>query len=168
MDPLEFAKFAHERQQRENMRREMEKQTQLLQQQAEDANRVVPTKLPEHRQAGAKFCHECGQSAQSNDKFCVGCGTSLRTPPEESELMAGEPEVGRIYHGTVVTIKEYGCFVEFMIGKKGLCHISELASTTPKRTEDVVKEGDRISVKLLDIGDSTGNRKYRLSRKETI
>ena len=87
MDPLEFAKFAHERQQRENALREMEKQTELLEKQTKDAKEAAeraarevakPAKSPEHMQVGAKFCHKCGQSAQANDKFCSGCGTPLR------------------------------------------------------------------------------------------
>ena len=87
MNPFEFAKFAHERQQHENQLREMEKQTELLKKQTKDAKEAAervareaakPAKSPEHKQVGAKFCHKCGQSAQANDKFCSGCGTPLR------------------------------------------------------------------------------------------
>ncbi len=84
---------------------------------------------------------------------------------DEIEGMTAEAEIGKIYHGTVVTIKDFGCFVEFMPGKDGLCHISELANTRVNRTEDVVKEGDRIHVKCLGV-DERG--KVKLSRKAAM
>ena len=56
--------------------------------------------------------------------------------------MIKEIEVGEMYQGTVVTIKEFGCFVEVMPGKDGLVHISELADFRVNKVEDVVKVGD--------------------------
>ena len=58
--------------------------------------------------------------------------------------MTAEAEIGRIYRGKVVTIKEFGAFVEFLPGKDGLVHISELANFRVKQTEDIVKMGDEI------------------------
>jgi polyribonucleotide nucleotidyltransferase len=89
----------------------------------------------------------------------------MQVAVEEIEGMTAEAEIGKIYHGTVVTIKDFGCFVEFMPGKDGLCHISELANTRVNRTEDVVKEGDRIHVKCLGV-DERG--KVKLSRKAAM
>jgi polyribonucleotide nucleotidyltransferase len=89
----------------------------------------------------------------------------MKVAIEEIEGMTAEAEIGKIYHGTVVTIKDFGCFVEFMPGKDGLCHISELANTRVNRTEDVVKEGDRIHVKCLGV-DERG--KVKLSRKAAM
>jgi tetratricopeptide (TPR) repeat protein len=73
-----------------------------------------------------------------------------------------EITIGEIYEGPVVTVKEFGCFVEIMPGKEGLCHISELADYRVKRTEDEVKVGDIIFVKCIGI-DERG--KIKLSRK---
>ena len=79
----------------------------------------------------------------------------------------GQPiEVGKIYHGRVTGIKEFGCFVECMPGKEGLCHISELADFRVRRTEDVVKMGEMIWVKCVGIDEKSG--KVRLSRKAAM
>ncbi len=79
--------------------------------------------------------------------------------------MSAEAEIGKIYRGKVVTVKEFGAFVEFLPGKDGLVHISELANFRVKKTEDVVKVGDEISVKCLGI-DEKG--RVRLSRKAAM
>jgi len=79
--------------------------------------------------------------------------------------MTSEAEVGKIYRGKVVTIKEFGCFVEFLPGKDGLVHISELANFRVKKTEDIVKVGDDITVKCLGV-DEKG--RVRLSRKAAM
>jgi polyribonucleotide nucleotidyltransferase len=79
--------------------------------------------------------------------------------------MTAEAEIGKIYRGKVVTIKEFGCFVEFLPGKDGLVHISELANFRVKKTEDIVKVGDDITVKCLGV-DEKG--RVRLSRKAAM
>jgi polyribonucleotide nucleotidyltransferase len=79
--------------------------------------------------------------------------------------MTAEAEIGKIYRGKVVTIKEFGAFVEFLPGKDGLVHISELANFRVKKTEDIVKVGDEIAVKCLGI-DEKG--RVRLSRKAAM
>ena len=79
--------------------------------------------------------------------------------------MTAEAEIGKIYKGTVVTVKEFGAFVEFLPGKDGLVHISELANFRVKKTEDIVKVGDAITVKCLGV-DEKG--RVRLSRKAAM
>jgi polyribonucleotide nucleotidyltransferase len=79
--------------------------------------------------------------------------------------MTAEAEIGKIYRGKVVTIKEFGAFVEFLPGKDGLVHISELANFRVKKTEDIVKMGDEIWVKCLGV-DEKG--RVRLSRKAAM
>lgn len=81
------------------------------------------------------------------------------------EGMTAEAEIGKIYRGKVVTIKEFGAFVEFLPGKDGLVHISELANFRVKKTEDIVKMGDEIWVKCLGV-DEKG--RVRLSRKAAM
>jgi len=79
--------------------------------------------------------------------------------------MTAEAEPGKIYRGKVVTIKEFGAFVEFLPGKDGLVHISELANFRVKKTEDIVKVGDEITVKCLGV-DEKG--RVRLSRRAAM
>ena len=62
-----------------------------------------------------------------------------------------DPEVGTIYNGTVKRIMDFGAFVEILPGKEGLCHISKLSKTRVEKVTDVVKEGQQIPVKLLEI-----------------
>ncbi len=77
------------------------------------------------------------------------------------------PEVGEVYEGTVRSIMPYGCFVEFMPGKDGLLHISEIDWKRLETVEEAgLKEGDKITVKLLDIDPKTG--KFKLSHKVLI
>ena len=79
--------------------------------------------------------------------------------------MTAEAEIGKVYRGRVVTIKDFGAFVEFLPGKDGLVHISELANFRVKQTEDIVKMGDEIWVKCLGV-DEKG--RVRLSRKAAM
>ena len=76
--------------------------------------------------------------------------------------IASEPEVGEIYEGTVVKTVDFGAFVNFFGAKDGLVHISQLADGRPEKTTDVVKEGDKVKVKLMGF-DERG--KVRLSMK---
>jgi len=89
----------------------------------------------------------------------------MKKAQQEIQGMTAEAEVGKIYRGKVVTIKDFGCFVEFLPGKDGLCHISELANFRVKQTEDIVKIGDEIWVKCLGI-DEKG--RVKLSRKAAM
>jgi len=76
------------------------------------------------------------------------------------------PEIGEIYHGVVKNIQAFGAFVEVMPGKDGLLHISEIDWTRLKDVESVLKVGDKIDVKLIEIDSKTG--KMKLSRKALL
>jgi polyribonucleotide nucleotidyltransferase len=80
-------------------------------------------------------------------------------------MIAAEPEVGKIYQGTVTGIKDFGCFVEILPGKEGLVHISELANFRVKTVHDICKVGDRMWVKCLNVEESG---RVRLSRKAAL
>jgi polyribonucleotide nucleotidyltransferase len=73
-----------------------------------------------------------------------------------------EPEIGVVYHGTVVKTADFGAFVNFFGSRDGLVHISQLADKRVGKTTDVVKEGDKVWVKLLGFDDRG---KVRLSMK---
>ncbi len=73
------------------------------------------------------------------------------------------PEVNEIYEGTVKSIQPYGAFVEILPGKDGLLHISEIEWRRLEKVEEVLKEGDKIEVKLIDVDPKNG--KLKLSRK---
>ncbi|HYE31766.1 MAG TPA: polyribonucleotide nucleotidyltransferase [Methylomirabilota bacterium] len=92
-------------------------------------------------------------------------GEGMRIAKEAIEGITGELEVGKIYRGRVVSIKEFGCFVEVMPGKEGLCHISELANFRVKATEDIVKMGDEIWVKCIGVDDKG---RVKLSRRAAM
>jgi len=89
----------------------------------------------------------------------------MKIAREAIEGIAAEIEVGKIYRGKVVSIKEFGAFVEVLPGQDGLVHISELADFRVKNTEDVVKMGDVIWVKCIGV-DEKG--RVRLSRKAAM
>jgi len=88
-----------------------------------------------------------------------------RRAVEMVQLIVAEPEVGKIYRGTVRKIMDFGAFVEILPGTDGLVHISQLASERVRRVTDVLNEGDEVMVKVLEI-DKQG--KIRLSRKEAL
>ncbi len=79
------------------------------------------------------------------------------------QAITAEPEIGKIYSGKVRKIVEFGAFVEILPGTDGLLHISQLSTERVRRVEDVVREGDEVKVKVLDV-DRSG--KIRLSLKE--
>jgi polyribonucleotide nucleotidyltransferase len=76
------------------------------------------------------------------------------------------PEVGDVYEGTVKGIKEFGAFVEFLPGKQGLLHISEIMWKRLENMDNVFNEGDKVKVKLVGVDPKTG--KFKLSRKALI
>jgi polyribonucleotide nucleotidyltransferase len=96
---------------------------------------------------------------------CLGGDGHLKAR-EMIESMTQPPQVGRIYQQSkVVSVKEFGAFVEILPGVEGLCHISELSDGYVKNVEDVCKVGDLIPVKLLLI-DEQG--RFKLSRKAAL
>ena len=94
-------------------------------------------------------------------------GTNKKCIEDAMRIIKGivaVPEVGEVYKGKVRSIMPYGAFVEFLPGKDGLLHISEIDWKRLETVEEAgIKEGDEIDVKLLDIDPKTG--KFKLSRK---
>ena len=83
---------------------------------------------------------------------------------ERIKAIVAQPEEGEIYEGTVQSILEFGAFVEFMPGRDGLLHISEISwDRLESMEESGLHEGDKVQVKLIEIDKKTG--KYRLSMR---
>jgi polyribonucleotide nucleotidyltransferase len=96
---------------------------------------------------------------------CLG-GDGHLEAKEIIESITTPPEVGRIYkQSRIVSVKDFGAFVEITPGVEGLCHISELSDGYVRNVEDVCKVGDMISVKLLSIDDQG---RFKLSRKAAM
>jgi len=81
------------------------------------------------------------------------------------EAMTSSVQVGRIYHGRVTSVKDFGAFVEIIPGKDGLCHISELADDYVNSVADVCSVGDEMSVKVIAIDEQD---RVKLSRKQAM
>ncbi|MBQ3539560.1 MAG: polyribonucleotide nucleotidyltransferase [Bacteroidaceae bacterium] len=91
-------------------------------------------------------------------------GNSINEAIAKIRAIVAIPEAGEVYEGLVRSVMPYGAFVEFMPGKDGLLHISEIDWKRFETMEETgIKEGDKITVKLLDIDPKTG--KFKLSRK---
>ncbi|MGQ0682945.1 polyribonucleotide nucleotidyltransferase [Bradyrhizobium sp.] len=95
-------------------------------------------------------------------KVASNDGEAMKAAIKWIKSIASDPEVGQIYEGTVVKVMEFGAFVNFFGARDGLVHISQLASARVQKTSDVVKEGDKVKVKLLGFDDRG---KTRLSMK---
>ncbi len=95
-------------------------------------------------------------------KVASANGESIKAALNWIKTIVSEPEVGTIYDGTVVKVVDFGAFVNFFGPKDGLVHISHLAKNRVNKTSDVVKEGDKVKVKLLGFDDRG---KVRLSMK---
>ena len=91
--------------------------------------------------------------------------TSAEAAKQMIRAVTAEPEIGAIYLGTVKKIMDFGAFIEIKPGTEGLCHISQLENKRVERVEDILKEGDEVLVKLLEV-DRQG--KIKLSRKDAI
>jgi polyribonucleotide nucleotidyltransferase len=98
-------------------------------------------------------------------KIAAVSGEAGARAREMIEAIVKDPDVGRIYEGPVKNTTTFGAFIEIMPGTEGLCHISELQEARTENTEDVVKKGDIVKVKLLSI-DEKG--RLRLSRKAAL
>ena len=85
---------------------------------------------------------------------------------ERVKAIIALPEVGETYSGKVKTIKDFGAFIEFMPGKDGLLHISEIKWERVETMEGVLEEGEEIKVKLIEVDKRSG--KFRLSRKALL
>jgi len=99
---------------------------------------------------------------------------SIASPDEAAKARAIEiiegltalPELNRIYVGTVVKLAEFGAFCEILPGTDGLLHISEISDRHTRRVEDVLQEGDEVTVKVINIDSQSG--KIKLSRREAM
>ncbi|TVQ32485.1 MAG: polyribonucleotide nucleotidyltransferase [Phycisphaeraceae bacterium] len=92
-------------------------------------------------------------------------GEALSGARAEIEAMAAEIKVGTVFTGKVVSVKDFGAFIELAPGTDGMCHISELADGYVKQVGDVVKIGDVITVKVINVDDQG---RIKLSRKAVI
>jgi polyribonucleotide nucleotidyltransferase len=95
-------------------------------------------------------------------KVASSSGDSIKAAINWIKSIASDPEVGHVYDGTVVKVMDFGAFVNFFGSRDGLVHISQLAQRRVQKTSDIVKEGDKVKVKLLGF-DERG--KVRLSMK---
>jgi polyribonucleotide nucleotidyltransferase len=95
-------------------------------------------------------------------KIASSDGAKIKAAVNWIKSIASDPEVGQIYDGTVVKTVDFGAFVNFFGSRDGLVHISQLAKGRVAKTTDVVKEGDKVKVKLLGFDDRG---KIRLSMK---
>ena len=88
---------------------------------------------------------------------------AMRKALEWIKGICAKPEAGTVYHGKVVSILDFGAFIEILPGKEGLLHISEISWGKTEKVEDVLKVGDEVDVKLLEYDDKSG--KMRLSMR---
>jgi polyribonucleotide nucleotidyltransferase len=92
-------------------------------------------------------------------------GEAMEIAKREVQMVVAEAVEGQLYEGTVTGIKEFGCFVEILPGKDGLCHISELAEQRIRSVEDVCRIGDKMWVKCIGVDDRG---RVKLSRREAM
>ena len=92
-------------------------------------------------------------------------GRDMEKATSAIQGLVAEVELGKIYHGVVKSVKDFGAFVEVLPGQEGLLHISELADYRVKKVEDICSVGDRVTVKVIDL-DERG--RIRLSRKAAL
>ncbi|MEO7040930.1 MAG: S1 RNA-binding domain-containing protein, partial [Gemmatimonadaceae bacterium] len=93
-------------------------------------------------------------------------GEAMERARQMVQAITAEPEIGATYEGTVKSTTAFGAFVEIMPGTEGLVHISELKHGRTEKTEDVVKKGDRVRVKVLDR-DERGRLRLSMKALET-
>ena len=110
-----------------------------------------------------------GAEVNIDDDGKVSIASTDMAKAEEAMQMVkdivAEAEVGKIYHGKVKRIMDFGAFVEILPGKEGLVHVSQLADHHVKKVEDVLKIGDEVDVKVISI-DNQG--RINLSRKAAV
>jgi polyribonucleotide nucleotidyltransferase len=134
---------------------------------------VVPDKIREVIGPGGKTIRsiqsETNTRVEIDDSGLVKIAAVSKEDGEAAKEMINEiiavPEVGRIYEGTVVKIMDFGAFVQIMPGTDGLVHISQLADQRVAKVTDIVKEGDKIKVKVLEVNRDG---KIRLSLKAAL
>lgn len=101
------------------------------------------------------LCAQYGVTINTEDDGTVQIYGKTGKSAEEAKIavkgICEDPEVGTIYNGTVKRIMDFGAFVEILPGKEGLCHISKLSRQRVEKVTDVLKEGQQIPVKLLEV-----------------
>jgi len=116
-----------------------------------------------------KIQEESGASIDVEDDGTVKIASvdeeAGRIAMEMVKAIVEEPEIGRVYDGVVRRVVPFGAFVEILPGKDGLLHISELENRRVAKVEDVVNEGDKVQVKVINVDDDG---KVRLSRKALL
>lgn len=113
---------------------------------------------------------ETGVEIDIDDNGLVSIASNDSTAMEKAKAiihnLTAEAEIGKLYHGKITSIVQFGFFVEIFPGKEGLCHISEISHTRIQNIHDTnFKEGDKIDVKVIDINDRG---QIRLSHKATL
>ena len=115
------------------------------------------------------ICAETGAEVNVEDdgtvRIYANTGPAMSRAKELISGLTGEIEVGKTYKGRVVSLKDFGAFVEIFPGRDGLVHISELAETRIARVEDAVKMGDLLEVKCIGVDDKG---RVKLSRKAVL
>lgn len=135
--------------------------------------KINPEKIRDIIGPGGKMIRSisesCGVKIEVNDNGNVSIAANDDAKVKQAisiiESITLEAEVGKIYKGIVKRIADFGAFVEILPGTDGLVHVSQLADERVRRVEDIVKEGDEVYVKVLEI-DRQG--KIRLSRKDAM
>jgi polyribonucleotide nucleotidyltransferase len=134
---------------------------------------INPDKIREVIGAGGKVIRaiqaESNTTIQIEDSGVIKIAAFSKQEAEQAKQLitqiVADPEVGAIYEGTVVKITDFGAFVNIMPGTDGLVHISQLANRRVTKVSDVVKEGEKLKVKVLEIGRDG---KIRLSHKAVL
>jgi polyribonucleotide nucleotidyltransferase len=132
--------------------------------------KINPDKIREVIGTGGKVIREItektGTKINIEDdgtiRVAASDGNAIKAAMNWIKGIASDPEIGQIYEGTVVKVMEFGAFINFFGSKDGLVHISQLANHKVAQTKDVVKEGDKVKVKLMGFDDRG---KTRLSMK---
>jgi polyribonucleotide nucleotidyltransferase len=117
------------------------------------------------RELSAEFDAKIDVEDDGTIKIFCSNDQSARDLREKIEGITAMPEVGRIYEGLVRTIKDFGAFVQILPGTDGMVHISELAPQRVEKVTDILKEGDKVRVKVIEID---GRGRIRLSRKAAM
>ncbi len=116
-----------------------------------------------------QIIEETGVQIDINDAGIVSIAATnpeaMQKAKSMIEALIGEVEIGKIYHGKVTSVVQFGAFVEILPGKEGLCHISELAEGRVANIHDHIKEGEIVAVKVMDI---TERGQLKLSRKAAL
>lgn len=117
------------------------------------------------REMTAEFDSKIDVEDDGTVKIFSGSNESAAGLVARIEEMTAMPEVGRVYDGLVRTIKDFGAFVQILPGTDGMVHISELANYRVNKVTDILKEGDQVKVKVIDVD---GRGRIRLSRKAAL